>query len=67
VLRLHSGSDDPSDFLNVRRRTRLSSNEDLQTPIDDQIDQVAKRHRVPTDTVKRIFSVSETMFFYLVN
>jgi hypothetical protein len=56
ILRLLSGSDDTSEYSAIRRRSRLS-NDDLITPIDDQIEQVAKRHRVPSDTVKRILSV----------
>jgi transposase len=57
VLRLLSGYDDTSESPIIRRRTRLT-NDDLTTAttIDDQIEQVAKRHRVPSDTVKRIFS-----------
>jgi len=56
VLRLLSGCDDTSEYSTIRRRSRLS-NDDLITPIDDQIEQVSKRHRVPSDTVKRILSV----------
>ncbi|CAF1129056.1 unnamed protein product [Adineta steineri] len=53
--RLLSGCDDTSEYLPTRRRSR-SPNADLITPIDGQIEQVAKRHRVPSDTVKRIIS-----------
>ncbi|CAF0828197.1 unnamed protein product [Rotaria sp. Silwood1] len=53
--RLLSGSDDVSEYPTTRRRSK-SPNDNLTTPIDDQIEQVAKRHRVPSDTVKRIIS-----------
>ncbi|CAM4931852.1 unnamed protein product [Rotaria socialis] len=53
--RLLSGSDDVSEYPITRRRSR-SPNHNLTTPIDDEIEQVAKRHHVPSDTVKRIIS-----------
>ncbi|CAF3612553.1 unnamed protein product [Rotaria sordida] len=53
--RLLSGSDDLSEYSTTRRRSR-SPNDNLTAPIDEQIEQVAKRHRVPSDTVKRIIS-----------
>ncbi len=62
VLRLLSGCDDTSEYSAPRRRSR-SPNDDLITPIDEQIEQVAKRHRVPSDTVKRIISVGSIYLF----
>jgi hypothetical protein len=56
LLRLLSGCEDSSEYPTTRRRSR-SPNNDITTPINDQIEQVAKRHRVPSDTVKRIISV----------
>ncbi|CAF1315866.1 unnamed protein product [Adineta ricciae] len=53
--RLLSGSDDATEYPAIRRRTR-SANDDTITPIDDQIEQVAKRYCVPSDIVKRIIS-----------
>ncbi|UJR10517.1 hypothetical protein I4U23_014720 [Adineta vaga] len=53
--RLLSGCDDPTENPAIRRRSRLS-NDDISTPIDDQIEQVAKKHCVPSDIVKRIVS-----------
>jgi hypothetical protein len=61
IVRLLSGSDDTSTYVtNIGRRRSRSPNESVVTPIDDQIEQVAKRHRVPSDTVKRIVSVGES-------
>ncbi len=62
MLRLLSGCDDTSEYSTIRRRSR-SPNDDLITPIDDQIEQVAKKHRVPSDTVKRIISVGWRYLF----
>jgi hypothetical protein len=56
VLRLLSGCDDTTEYSTSRRRSR-SPSDDLTTPIDEQIEHVAKKHRVPSDTVKRIISV----------
>ena len=56
TLRLLSVCDDASEDPTAKRQSR-GPNDDITTPINGQIEQVAKRHHVPSDTVKCIISV----------